>query len=463
MYMIGLFALVIACAAFVAPRYFGSAASEAQDRDGRGEKVSSGISYEKLTRIERRPRASIAAVGYDSERVWSGYDDWEPAVATQPNSTVVYMATTRYSGPKACNGCPFPIIIVRKSTDGGATWGPDRNIPITKFKQNDPEIAVATDGTLYLAWMDNYKPGIKFAKSSDGGATWTTPVSLTPAKGTPNWGDKPLLAISPSGLDVYIAFNASDNYVATSHNHGTSFTVSPKLNSDTRYWFDTAGAVAPNGSVYFMTADFSQDYTGVAHVGVLKSGNGGASWTNTVVDTSQQMPGCAWSAGCTLGFFGTMGGLAIDTAGTVMIGYNANNTASAPMQLYVRTSTNGGTSWSARQDLGAGLAVEHHSIAVAAGTVPNDFGVAWEDDRNGANTYFNAWLRRTTNGGSTWTAPVRLSDQATGAPYKSVNGHSFPYGDYLEMATDSADHYHVAWGEGTSFTGPGGTWYTKSN
>jgi hypothetical protein len=131
------------------------------------------------------------------------------------------------------------------------------------------------------------------------------------------------------------------------------------------------------------------------------------------------------------------------------------------MQVYVRTSTNG-TSWSARQDIGGGLAVEHHSVAVATAPGSNGFGVVWQDDRNGANTYFNAWMRRTTDGGTTWDGPYRLSDQGTGAPYKSANGHRFPYGDYLEVTTDSAGHYHAIWGEGISFTGPGGVWYTKS-
>jgi hypothetical protein len=194
---------------------------------------------------------------------------------------------------------------------------------------------------------------------------------------------------------------------------------------------------------------------------VIKSSNGGGSWTTTRVDTSKEMPDCPWAVGCTFGFFGTMGGLAVDSAGKVLIAYNVNNTNRAPMQLYYRTSTNG-TTWSARQDIGGGSTVEHHSIAVAAGLTAGDFAVVWQDDRNGANTNFNAWLRHTGNGGSTWDAPIRLSDQGSGAPYKSANGYRFPYGDYLEVAVDSAGHFHTIWGEGISYTGPGGVWYTKS-
>jgi len=274
--------------------------------------------------------------------------------------------------------------------------------------------------------------------------------------------DKPILLISPNGQYVYVGFNSSDNYVATSSNYGANFTISGKLNNDTRYWFHTGGAVAPNGDVYFITSDFTQDYTGDANIKVMRSTNHGASWTITLVDTSKQMPDCPWSAGCKLGFFGTIAGLAIDPVGKVMIAYNANNTPSAPMQMYARSSTDGVT-WSARQDLGAGLAYNHCNVAVAAGNVSGSFAIVWQDDRNGVNTAFNAWMRTTTTGGGSWNPAQRLSDQATGAPYKTAAGHKFPYGDYLEVQADSKGQYHAIWGEGISYTGPGGTWYTRTH
>ena len=107
-----------------------------------------------------------------------------------------------------------------------------------------------------------------------------------------------MLAISPDGRDVYMAFNASDSYVAASHNFGATLGANVKTNNDTRYWFHTGGAVAPNGHVYFITTDFSQDYTGDAFVSILRSVNGGASWTTTRIDTSRQMPDCPWAPGC---------------------------------------------------------------------------------------------------------------------------------------------------------------------
>jgi hypothetical protein len=56
---------------------------------------------------------------------------------------------------------------------------------------------------------------------------------------------------------------------------------------------------------------------------------------------------------------------------------------------------------------------------------------------------------------------VRLSDRALGAPYKSAAGYRFTYGDYLALSVDGYGINHVVWGEGESWNGPGGTWYTR--
>ncbi|HKN46849.1 MAG TPA: sialidase family protein, partial [Candidatus Polarisedimenticolia bacterium] len=380
-----------------------------QDPVPKPKKPGSGLSFFDQTTVS--PEAALAPSGFDNERVLSVYDDWEPAVATDPITSYVYQITTRYSGPAACKGCPFPVLI--------------------------------------------------FRSSSDSGATWTAPISFT-GKGTkPTWSDKPWLAISKDGQNVYIAFNASDSYVVSSHDAGNTFSAPVKTNNDTEYWFANGGVVAADGTVYFSEADFSQTYAGPGHIDVLKSTNGGASFITTRVDTSQQVPGCPWAAGCTLGFLGSSVALAMDSAGTLMIAYNANDMASAPEQVYVRTSTDGVT-WSARQLVSTGLSnVNSGFPALASGPTAGDFRLAFQDDRNGPTTAFNTWYRRTTNGGGTWTAALRLSNLSSGAPYKTAAGYAFPYGDYLEIAVDPFGTSQVAWGEGISYTGPGGTWFTK--
>jgi hypothetical protein len=406
--------------------------------------------------------AATSATGFDAERVWGSYDDWEPAVAADPSSSYVYQLTTRYNGPSPCSGCKAPWIIFRRSSDGGATWSAEQFLSKAKKKHNDPQIEVASDGAIYAVWLHEYVPGVTFIKSVDHGATWSTPIAIA-AGGQPSFSDKPILAISPDGRYVYIAFNASDSWIVVSTNYGASFSAPEKISFDaTRYFFHSGGAVAPNGDVYFAATDYSQDYTGDAHVNVQRSTDFGASWSTVLVDTSKQAPPCTWAAGCYLGFFGPTIGLAVDASGKLGVAYNVGATVGGAERLYFRTSSDRGLTWSARQEIGSTTAGVNHGFAcVHAGPGSDDFRVTWQDDRNGPQAAFNTWYRRTTNGGSTWGAALRLSDATSGAPYKTANGYKFPYGDYFEMAVDSTGRNHVIWGEGTSYTGPGGTWYTR--
>lgn len=435
-----------------------------QDVDGKDKKSFSGVSFKNQTRVEKTAFSSLTAAGWDAERVWSGNDDWEPAIAADPSSSWVYQMTTRYNGPVPCKGCPLPMVAFRASSDGGATWGPDKDIYISKNKQNDPEIEVATDGSIYALWLDNYTPGVKFTKSTNHGATWSPSITFTgTGGGKPKpWSDKPILAISPNGQHVYVAFNASNSYISASHNYGATFGAPVKTNNDTRYWFHNGGAVAPNGDVYFSAVDYTQDYTGISYIDVIRSTNQGSTWQTIRVDQSAQQADCPWSAGCYFGFLGPSAVLAVDTAGKIMLAYPANDVDSTPERMYTRTSTDRGTTWTARTEISNGSATVNNGFpAIASGSAAGDFRVVWQDDRNGATNAWNTWYRRTTNGGSTWSSAIQLSDQSTGAPYKNSFGYRFPYGDYFEMAVDSTGRNHVIWGEGISYTGPGGTWYTR--
>jgi hypothetical protein len=401
-------------------------------------------------------QAAPAPSGFDSERLWGTGDDWEPAIAADPGSSWVYQATTRYGGPKACAPCSDPAIIVRASSNAGATWGADTYICACKNvkAQNDPQLAVANDGTIYAAWLNDYQPGVVFSKSTNHGASWSTPKSVEGK--SLSFSDKPILAISPSGQDVYIAFNASDSYVVASHDFGATWGTRVKTNSDGLYWFAEGGVVAPNGSIYFSESAENQTSTGQVKLAVLRSTNAGASWTTTFIDTAEQQPPCT-VASCPADFFGPQAMISADSTGKLLVAYTLGTSSGAPKGLYVRTSTDG-ASWSARQQLNSlgdsGFPVVTH------GPTAGDFRVAWQDNRNGASAY-NTWYTRTGNGGSTWSTAVRLSDLGSGAAYKTAAGYAFPYGDYFEMDTAPSGVNYVIWSEGTNYVGPGGSWFTR--
>ncbi len=193
------------------------------------------------------------APGWAGEQVISPTaDDWEPAIAADPSAPYVYLLATRYTGPTACgNQCPLPYHVLKISSDGGATWGPDRYLCACRGVQGqfDPEIEVVPNtGAVYAAWMNGFN--VVFSKSTNHGQTWTAPV---PVYGKVSWNDKPILAVSDTGNDVYIAFNGptgGDPWIAQSHDAGATWTQT-KIVDSKRYIYAFDGDVLSNGTVVF--------------------------------------------------------------------------------------------------------------------------------------------------------------------------------------------------------------------
>ena len=221
--------------------------------------------------------------GWAGEQVISPTaDDWEPAIAADPHAPYVYLLATRYTGPTACgNQCPLPYHVLKISTDGGATWGPDQYLCACRGVQGqfDPQIEVVPNtGAVYAAWMNGYN--VVFSKSTDHGQNWSSPV---PVYGKVSWNDKPILAVSDNGNDVYIAFNgptAGDPWIAQSHDAGATWTQT-KIVDSKRYIYAFDGDVLPNGTVVFSETSLLYGgggaLTGDDQVDVYRSTNGGAS------------------------------------------------------------------------------------------------------------------------------------------------------------------------------------------
>jgi len=413
-------------------------------------------------RVQAAPPAPPS--GWAGERVISPTaDDWEPAIAADPNAPYVYLLATRYTGPTACgNQCPLPYHVLKISTDGGATWGADRYLCSCRGVQGqfDPEIEVVpSTGAVYAAWMNGYN--VVFSKSSDHGQTWSPPV---PVYGNVSWNDKPVLAVSDNGNDVYIAFNGptgGDPYIAQSHDAGATWTQT-KIVDSKRYIYAFDGDVLPNGTVVFSETSLlyanTSTLTGQDLVYVYRSTNVGATWSTNLVDTVEIGPNCT-AAGCPNDYYPGHSAVSADANGNLVLLYDGATVSQGNESIWTRRSTDGGASWSGRQALStSGEMGDFPSVeSRGAGDVR-----AWYMQTNGGNfDAWNTWYRSSTDGGVTWTAPVKISDVTSGASYKTANGFLEPYGDYGETAITSAGKTIATWGEGNSYTGPGGVWFNR--
>jgi len=384
-------------------------------------------------------------------------DQWEPAIAADRFGHV-YVLYPQYLGVPACPDCPSPTMVLQVSSDRGATWGTPRLIAPPGTGQWDAQIAVdPVDGrTVYAAWLQDGKSDTVVARSDDFGATWRVVVANRTNAGI----DKPILAVR--GSDVFVGYNhAQKIWVSVSHDGGATFTsVSVDKTGKLGWALASGGTVDPTGNVYFGWAGYEQSggAKGPVNLFVSMSPDGGATWTNRVLDVSAAPPDCSAFL-CGWAFLGAQVSLASDAAGNVYALWNAGAQDRAAERMYVAGSSDAGASWSPKEEVSlAPLGANHAFPAIVAGAA-GDVRISWMDDRAGG--LWNTYYRSSTDGGSTWSAEVDLSTFVAGYSYIFPDGFRFPFGDYFELEIDDRGRTHAVWGEGFNWDSPGSIWYAN--
>jgi hypothetical protein len=410
------------------------------------------------------PAAFAAKAGFTPQaRVgFTVGDQWEPAIATDGFGHT-YILYPQYGRVPGCRNCPLPSMILVVSNDNGATWQRPREITPPGTGQYDPQIVVdpVDRRTVYAAWLQSKKLDMVVAKSVDFGQSWSIAVAdrgVTEA-------DKPVLAVR--GDDVYVGFNrARKIWVASSHDGGITFTSSD-VGPNLKLVRSLAGGatVDSQGSVYLAWAGYTRldGAKGRENLYVSKSSNGGEGWTTRLMDVSGAPPDCR-AYRCEWGYLGAQITMTSDAAGTLYALWNSGATDKSPARIYFASSTTSGDTWSPRLNVStAPSSVEHAFPALAAGEA-GDVRIAWMDTRNGDtrnHPLWNLYYRSSTNGGATWSGESRISSYVPGYRYVRPKGFSFPFGDYFTIAIDNLGQTQTVWGEGQNFRSPGSIWYSN--
>lgn len=385
-------------------------------------------------------------------------DQWEPATAADGYGHV-YLLYPQYGTFPGCPTCPSPIMILQVSSDRGMSWSSPRMItPNPGNSQYDAQIVVdpLDRRTVYASWLQNSKSNTVVAKSTDFGQTWSVVV----ANSVKNGVDKDVLTVR--GNDVYVGYtHAQKIWVSASHDGGRTFT-SVNVNANAQLGWSLAGGatIDPAGNVYFAWAGYTQNggAKGPVNLYISKSSDGGATWQTVLLDVSSSPPGCS-AYQCGWAFLGAQMTISSDAGGTLYALWNAGRVDKGPERIYFANSTTGGLSWSAKQDVSFAVrGVEHCFPAIVAGTT-GDVRIAWMDTRN--SPYWNVFYRSSTNGGASWSGEARLSSYVAGYSYIFSAGFSFPFGDYFQIAIDDLGRTQAIWGEGLNWNTPGSIWYSR--
>jgi hypothetical protein len=343
------------------------------------------------------------------------------------------------------------------SNDGGATWG-QSFLPLAgDTYHSDPAVDWTSDGTAWSVTIGIKGQTLKMRayKSTDGGATWVYDNSFS---GTQRSTDKELMwvdhsATSPfkdyiyacwhNGNPAYVnrrtgpagAWGASPIQVSSTETSGTAIGCDIKTNS------------AGDAFVFWPT-------TGNARIVVAKSTNGGASWgTPKVIATSKDSydigipsfasrraliytAGAAYKSATVNNVYVTWTDLSGETGCTAPANEPGTNAASTcKTRIWFARSTDGGTTWGAPVMINNQASLnDQFNQWIGVDETTGRIAVMYYDTvGDSTRKTTNVWYQTSADNGATWSAATKLTTAATNETIAGADSGN-QYGDYNSLS-----------------------------
>jgi hypothetical protein len=392
---------------------------------------------------------TIGAAVQESQASGDGAPYHGETAAASFGSLIVGASNRIYPGSCATSPCG---VVAYESIDGGSTFV-TKSLPMTWSGTTfgitfDPAVDYDKNGNFYYSLggaplSSNYPNSIAVSKRASDGS-WGTPVAVT-FNARSNFDDKYWIAVDRSNSNfanrLYVAWdrNAGNNqvlYVSYSSNGGSTWSSPIKVNDGKTKFERVIGAYPAvdhrNGTVYVSWHDYAKNV-----IYVDKSTNGGSTW-GTDVAAATTNTGFGTDIGCV----GTRKQspahhLKVGPSGTLHLVY-ANSVANRGYDILYTRSTNGGASWSApvRLNNDAGAAHQFHpTLSVSSGATGSEVvSVTFYDRRDDAtNCKSTVYSTRSFDGGASWSANVRISTASW-----NFDGNSNGPGDYSSSTPTGA-------------------------
>jgi hypothetical protein len=283
-------------------------------------------------------------------------------------------------------------------------WQPDRRLTNDGANSitspNNAWCVAAAGDNVHVVWTDHRDGSeqIYYKRSTDGGANWpSSDTRLTNNAATSN-----IPSVAAAGDAVHVVWyddrNGTSNleiYYKRSTDGGASWP-----GGDTRLTnaagFSVNPSVAAAGAVVHVV--WRDDRDGNNEIYYKRSTDGGTTWGGdfrfTNDTAASQYPSVA---------------VAGDTVHVVWDDRRAGN-----YEIYHKRSTDGGATWGSDNRLTNDAATSSYSSVAAAGDAVH---VVWSDLRDG---HWEVYYKHSTDGGTTWSADLRLTNDAAASTYPSV-------------------------------------------
>ncbi len=358
------------------------------------------------------------------------------------------------------------------STDGGVTWGGSdtTNAAPISGHQGDPAPAIGPDGRFYQSYITTGGMGASY--STNNGSTWANTITLVTGSQDKNHTFVDNTPGSPYLGRAYVTWSlftaaAPPAVVSRSTDGGATWSANQQVLpvAAGHYAQGVNGAVGPNGVAYiaWQSPVAASPFTG-DFIGFGKSTDGGVTWTgNSNAYDCNGIRGTLAPWSIRTNDFPSM---AIDMTssgrrGWIYIVTAEQNLAPAGSDpdIVMHRSTDGGTTWSAgvrvNQDaLSNGKKQYMPWMCVDEG---GGLNVIYYDNRNSpAGDSVEVMVSRSLDGGVTWTDIVASDRKFRPAPIPGLAGGY--QGDYIGITAANGKVYPY-WADNT--TGIYQAWVTS--
>jgi hypothetical protein len=377
----------------------------------------------------------------------------EPHIArsrTDADSLVATFQEGRFATDGGAVDCGYSI-----SHDGGLTWTRALipNLTTTSGgpypRATDPVAGINLSGAIYLntlvATDPNFINGaVVVSRSADGGVTFGPPTVVYQPPNNSVFPDKNWMAINtfPGTVTagrIVVTFTLFSNvnsegapiYRAYSTNGGATWSSIANVNAADANLQGSQPVFLPNGNLVIVYWNFGSSSRPGERLEAVISSDGGVTFgTAKRIASATEYNEPNIRTGSFL-----PSAVSDRTNGNLFVAYQAR--LSGNPKIVFTKSNNGGTSWSAPiaiSDNPAGSGVFNPAINVS----PDGQTVTaiFYDHRNnpGSTTLVDLYLAQSFNGGATWQPNIRLTSVSTDASLAPLTSQGYMLGDYQGVA-----------------------------